>query len=111
MKTTLFALTIALVSTSVLAQQVIPSEEVRQLVSGKTVDFGQDGSASYGTDGKYEYFNKNNGSRSRGTWSLQGDRLCVAFDNGRSRCDQFLKDGGRTVLKDSQGRTFSVSIR
>jgi hypothetical protein len=112
MKAAALACAIALVSTVCYAQQqVIAGDQLKQLVNGKTVDFGKDGSATYKTDGKYEFYNKANGSTFRGKWSVQGDRLCVGFDQGGQRCDQYFKDGATTMLKNSRGTTFPVTIK
>ena len=100
-----------LVSVPAVAQQAITGAEIRELVSGRTVDFSRDGSASYAADGQYEFYNKNNGATSRGKWSVQGDRLCVDFDNGVNRCDQFVRSGSGVALKNARGQTFPVIVR
>jgi hypothetical protein len=106
------AMALAVVGTPTVAQQSLSGEAIKALVSGKNMDYGNDGTASYKADGRYEYFNKSNGATSRGKWVVQGDSLCVDFDNGQKRCDQFLKDANnRVLLKNSRGTTFPVTVR
>ena len=102
------ALCLSLVGAPVLAQQAISGDEIKALIAGKTIDFSE-GMATYKADGKYEYYVKANGATSRGKWSVQGDRVCVEFDTGRSRCDQYLKDGAKTFLKNSNGTSYQVT--
>lgn len=90
-----------------LAQQVMSGDEIKAYVSGKIVELG-DGMATYKPDGRYEYYIKNTGANSRGKWSIQGDRVCVDFDAGGSRCDQYLKDGTKVLLKTSRGTSYPV---
>jgi len=93
------------------AQQIIAGDDLKQLVTGKTVDFGAPGSATYKSDGKYEFYNKSNGATFRGKWSVQGDRLCVDFDSGIQRCDQYLRNGTNIVIKNYSGTTFPVTVK
>ena len=91
--------------------EVLSGKELNAMLRGKTADFGPEGTSSYETDGKYEFRAKSDSQRVRGNWSVQGNRVCVDFDAGGSRCDQYLKDGHQTVLKDARGVTFPVTIR
>ena len=106
-----FAIASALAATGAAAQQAMSSEEIKGLVTGKSLQIGSDGVATYKADGKYEYYVKSNGQTARGKWSVQGDRICVVFDAGGNRCDQFLRDAGKTLLKNSRGTTFVVSAQ
>lgn len=83
-------------------------DELQRLVMGKNIRYSDGAIASYKTDGRYEY--NNGGTASRGTWSVQGNRLCVDFDNGRNRCDQVFKEGVKMFLKNSNGTKFSLEI-
>jgi hypothetical protein len=101
-------LCLSLIAAPVLAQQAMSGDETKAWITGKTIEFS-DGMATYKADGKYEYYVKTNGATSRGKWSIQGDRVCVDFDTGRNRCDQYLKDGTKTFLKTSSGTSYQVT--
>ena len=81
----LVSFSLALLAGPVCAQQPLAGDALKTLVSGKSVDVGNDGTATYKADGKYDYFSKSNGRTFRGQWSVQADRLCVNFDNGNQR--------------------------
>ena len=98
----------SLIAAPVLAQQAMSGDEIKALITGKIIDFSE-GMATYKADGKYEYYIKANGGTSRGKWSVQGDRVCVDFDAGGNRCDQYFKDGTRTFLKNSRGTMYQVT--
>ena len=92
---------------SALAQQPMAGDELKAFVAGKSIELS-DGIAAYKADGKYEYWVRGNGQTFRGKWSVQGDRVCCSFDNGNSRCDQYLKEGSKISLRNSQGKLFPV---
>lgn len=92
----------------VFAQQAMSGDEIKTLITGKTIEMS-DGMATYKADGKYEYYLKSNGATTRGKWSVQGDRVCVDFDAGSNRCDQYVKDGSKVSLKNSRGTLFPVT--
>lgn len=91
-----------------LAQQAMSGDEAKAFITGKTIEFS-DGIATYKADGRYEYYVKANGSTSRGKWSVQGDRVCVDFDGGNNRCDQYVKDGAKISIKTSRGTLYPVT--
>jgi hypothetical protein len=99
---------ICLVVVPGLAQQVMSGDEAKAFITGRTIEFS-DGTATYKADGRYEYYVRANGSTSRGKWSVQGDRVCVDFDGGNSRCDQYVKDGTKISIKTSRGTLYPVT--
>lgn len=108
----LVALVVCSVTTTVSAQQAVAGDELKTLISGKNVRFSDgSGVATYKADGKYEFFNMNAGATIRGKWSVNGDRVCVDFDNGQSRCDQYIKEGGSMYLKNSRGNKITFQIQ
>jgi hypothetical protein len=98
---------LSLIAAPALAQQVMSGDETKAYIVGKTIEFS-DGMATYKVDGKYEYYVRANGTTYRGKWSVQGDRVCVDFEAGNNRCDQFLKDGAKISMKTSRG-TYPVT--
>ena len=82
--------------------------KIKALVTGKTVETSG-GKITYKADGKYEYYGKSNGATFRGKWFVRGNQVCVDFDAGDKRCDQYVKDGSRISLKNSKGELFPVT--
>jgi len=99
-------------TTTVSAQQALAGDELKSLISGKSVRFSDgSGVATYKADGKYEFFNMNTGATRRGKWIINADRVCIDSDDGHKRCDQYIKEGGRTYLKNSSGAKITFQIQ
>ena len=108
MQKLLVALCLSSIAVSASAQQAMSGDDLKKYVSGKAIEMS-DGIATYKADGKYEYWSRSNGQTSRGKWSVQADKVCVDFDGGNNRCDQYLKDtAGKMSLKTSRGSTYPV---
>lgn len=100
------------VTTTVSAQQALAGDELKTLISGKNIKFSDgSGVATYKADGKYEFFNMNIGATRRGKWIINGDRVCVDFDDGQKRCDQYIKESGSMYLKNSRGGKVPFQIQ
>jgi len=77
-------------------------------LSGNTARFFDGSLATYNADSSYEYRYAPGDPVWRGTWEAAGSEVCVAFDNGTSRCDTFVRAGGRLVLVIARGDRFPV---
>ena len=77
-------------------------------LSGNTVEFFDGSLATYRADARYEYRYAPGDPVWRGTWEADASEVCVAFDNGTSRCDTFVRAGGRLVLVIARGDRFPV---
>lgn len=83
-------------------------QALADLTNGHVLTFYDDGQSSYGADGSYSYTYAG-GDSATGRFSITDDGLvCVAFDNGRSRCDRFVQSRGRVVLLTAKGDRFPV---
>ena len=109
-KSLFLAVPFVILATGSMAQQPMTADEIKSLITGKSVELGSDGIATYKADGSYEYYAKGNGATFRGKWSVQGDRVCAEFSTG-SRCDQYLRDGSKIILKNSRGTTFTATVK
>ena len=90
------------------AQQQISGERLRDLLAGKTGAFTDGNVAEYHPDGRYIV--KVPGGRSEGgKWIAAGDRLCIDFDSGRSRCDRVYSDAQGYYIVNDRGTKFRVS--
>ena len=76
-------------------------------LSGQVVEFFDGSLARYGADGSYTYRYTPTDPEWIGTWEAQDDsRVCVMFENGRGRCDTYVRADGRLVLITSGGLRF-----
>lgn len=109
-----FAL-IALIATPVIADGLRASDVqldrngMDALLTGMVVTFYDGSKSSYAPDGSYGYTYTDDGPVWQGQYTFDGEsRVCVAFENGSSRCDMFVMDGERAVLITDDGTRFPV---
>lgn len=85
--------------------------DARALTANRTLTFYDDGQARYLADGRYAwiYSEANGGGTATGHFTVRDDgAVCVALDNGRSRCDLYVRSAGRLVLITETGGRFPV---
>ena len=112
-------LVLCLLSTPAFAQdgirasdQMLGHAAMSDLLSGHVVEFYDGSKSSYAPDGTYAYTNTDDGPVWSGQYRVQNDsRVCVDFDNGSRRCDQFVKDGKRVILVTEDGIRFPIRNR
>ena len=78
---------------------------------GRTLTFYDDGVSTYSAGGSYSYTYSaaNGGGTAFGTFVAQPDQsVCVAFRNGFSRCDIYVRNGERLVLITETGERYPV---
>ncbi len=110
------ALVLSLAASPALAQdglrpsdQLLSSTEMSDLLSGRMVEFYDGSKSRYGDDGTYGYTYTDDGPVWSGRYEVFNEsRVCVDFDNGSRRCDQFVQDGDRVVLITEDGLRFPV---
>ena len=85
---------------------VLNTSELRQLLVGQTVDFGET-QAIYYADGRYEY---RDGRLWRGRYVFRNNQVCVQFTNGSSRCDRYERTRNGYVLINGVGARFPASV-
>ena len=49
-----------------------------------------------------------NGQNYPGKWRIKSGEVCVNFNDGRKRCDRYLKDGNSIYFEDSGGARYKV---
>jgi len=114
-----FLLALILLSTPAWAQdgirasdQILDRAAMSDLLSGHIVEFHDGSKSSYAPDGTYGYTYTDDGPVWSGQYEVQSDsRVCVNFDNGSRRCDQFVKDGERVILVTEDGLRFPIRNR
>lgn len=88
---------------------VFSPESLAAHLSGQEFEFFDGSKSRYGADRRYGYTYTDDGPVWAGEWRTEAaSRVCVAFDNGSSRCDVMVLDGERTVLIIEDGTRFPV---
>lgn len=66
------------------------------------------GWSRYSVGGAYSYTYAS-GASAFGTFDIGEDgTICVAYRNGRARCDRFVRSHGRLVMLTADGQRFPV---
>lgn len=85
----------------------LTSQELDAL-AGRTLTFHDDGQSKYSEGGAYSY-TYSSGDSAFGTYSIAEDgSVCIAFRNGFSRCDLYVRSGDRLILIDEKGDRYPV---
>lgn len=83
-------------------------EEVVEVTAGEVLTFYDGGRSKYSVGGAYSY-TYDQGSTAFGSFTVGADGLvCIAYRNGRSRCDRFVHSHGRLVMLTANGDRFAV---
>ena len=81
--------------------------ELEQL-AGRTLTFYDDGQSKFSAGGAYSYTYAS-GDSAFGTYSIAQDgSVCIAYRNGFSRCDLYVRSGDRLILIDEKGDRYPV---
>ncbi len=79
-----------------------------EALAGQTLTFYDDGQSKYSAGGAYSYTYAS-GESAFGTYSIAEDgSICIAYRNGFSRCDLFVRSGERLILIDEKGDRYPV---
>ncbi|NOD65330.1 MULTISPECIES: hypothetical protein [unclassified Ruegeria] len=77
-------------------------------LAGQTFTFYDDGQAKFSAGGAYSYTYAS-GDSAFGTYSIAEDgSVCIAYRNGFSRCDLYVRSGERLILIDQKGDRYPV---
>jgi len=77
-------------------------------LAGRTLTFYDDGKAAFSVGGAYSYTYAS-GESAFGTYSIAKDgSVCIAYRNGFSRCDLYVRSGERLILIDQKGDRYPV---
>ncbi len=84
------------------------SEQELEALAGRTLTFYDDGQAAFSAGGAYSYTYAG-GASAFGTYSIAEDgSICIAYRNGFSRCDLYVRSGERLILIDEKGDRYPV---
>jgi len=77
-------------------------------LAGRTLTFYDDGQSKFSAGGAYSYTYAS-GESAFGTYSIAEDgSVCIAYRNGFSRCDLYVRSGERLILIDEKGDRYPV---
>ncbi|MEM6658178.1 MAG: hypothetical protein AAF625_08825 [Pseudomonadota bacterium] len=77
-------------------------------LAGRTLTFYDDGQSRFSAGGSYSYTYAS-GESAFGTYSIAEDgSVCIAYRNGFSRCDLYVRSGDRLILIDQKGDRYPV---
>ncbi|MEO1680076.1 MAG: hypothetical protein AAFU80_18170 [Pseudomonadota bacterium] len=80
-------------------------------LGGSALEFFDGSRADYAADTGYTFRYQPEGRVWRGAWATNEDSaVCIAFDNGFSRCDTIVRAGERLVLITEDGLRFPVRV-
>ena len=85
--------------------------EELEALAGRTLTFYDDGQSRFSAGGAYSYTYSaaNGGGTAFGTYSIAEDgSVCIAYRNGFSRCDLYVRSGERLILIDEKGDRYPV---
>ncbi|MDA7964824.1 hypothetical protein [Ruegeria sp.] len=86
--------------------QLTPDE--LSALAGRTLTFYDDGQSRFSEGGAYSYTYAS-GESAFGTYSIAEDgSVCIAYRNGFSRCDLYVRSGERLILIDEKGDRYPV---
>jgi len=84
-----------------------PHQLTDALVDQRIVFF-DNGESTFSPDGAYSY-TYDQGGTAYGRYTISDDStVCIAYDNGFSRCDMYVRNGERLVLLTEDGLRFPI---
>ncbi|WP_108852754.1 hypothetical protein [Albidovulum aquaemixtae] len=87
---------------------VFTKAELSEFIAENEVRFYDGGHSEYGPDDAYAYVYEG-GDRAEGRYRIEEDgSVCVDFRNGWSRCDLYVRNGGRVLLIDEKGDRYPL---
>ncbi|MEM6759816.1 MAG: hypothetical protein AAF601_10095 [Pseudomonadota bacterium] len=87
---------------------MLSGDALRALIDGQELVFFDNGRSKFSTGGSYSYTYANGGGTAFGAWRIDDDTVCIAFRNGFSRCDRYVRSGARVVMLTQKGERFPV---
>lgn len=111
-----FVIPFLLLSTPALAEDfallegdnVLSREDVVAMTERHLVEFYEGGQSRYSAGGAYSYTYQGGGT-AYGAYEIGPDGvICILFQNGRDRCDKFVRSHGRLVMITQSGDRFPI---
>jgi hypothetical protein len=88
--------------------ELLTPHEIAAMTRNRTITFYEGGTSQYSVGGAYSYSYAGGGT-AFGRFKIgENGVICVTFQNGRARCDQFVHSHGRLVMISEQGDRFPI---
>jgi len=88
--------------------QLLSRQEVVEMTQGHLVEFFKGGQSRYSAGGAYSYTYQGGGT-AFGQYEIGPDGvICIVFNNGRDRCDRFVRSHGRLVMITQSGDRYPI---
>ncbi|MEZ5779980.1 MAG: hypothetical protein R3E44_16625 [Paracoccaceae bacterium] len=82
--------------------------DLAEFIASNDVRFFDGGRSEYGPGEAYAYVYSNE-DRAEGRYRIEQDgSVCVDFINGFTRCDLYVRNGGRVLLIDEKGDRYPL---
>jgi hypothetical protein len=94
--------TAALPATPAPAGRMLGEQELRQMLTGKTITVADGRTLEFGRSGSYQE-TRNGQPIAVGQYRIRDVSVCVQFTNGLSRCDSFVENNGQLFVEDRNG--------
>lgn len=80
----------------------VSSTAQAQVLAGRSFQIGDNGAATFGANGDYTFVR-------HGKWVLDGNRVCITFDNGQLLCSQLTWQGNNpTSFTQADGKIVAM---
>lgn len=90
--------------------RVLTAKELVALTSGNTLTFYDNGQSRFSAGGSYSY-SYASGATAFGRYEIGSNgQICLFYRNGFSRCDVYVRNGGRLYLLTSKGERFPTRL-
>ena len=84
------------------------SGQLAEALVDQRIIFFDNGESRFSADGAYSY-TYDQGGTAYGRYTIGEDStVCIAYDNGFSRCDMYVRNGSKLVLLTEDGLRFPI---
>jgi hypothetical protein len=82
------------------------------LTSNRTLALPDNSLSRFSAGSSFSYTYPDKGGTDFGLFSVERDgRVCIDFDNGRSRCDLFVRNGNLLIMLTEKGERFPIRLQ
>ena len=86
----------------------LDSNQLAEALVDQKIVFFDNGESTFSPDGAYSY-TYDQGGTAYGRYTIGEDStVCIAYDNGFSRCDMYVRNGNKLVLLTEDGLRFPI---